>query len=378
MKLRRVKAIAKKEFLHVLRDPWSLGLALAIPAIMLLLFGYALTLDVDHVPLVVWDQSQSAVSRDFIAQYSGSRYFSVRQYVQSYAQVEEQIDSSKALLAMIIPTDFAQKIGAGQSTEVQLIADGSDSNTATIAMGYAEAITQAYSQNLALRQFQRAIGRTEPMPLDDRPRVWFNTDLESRNYIIPGLVAVIMMIIASLMTSLTVAREWERGTMEQLISTPVKTGELIAGKLLPYFLIGMADMVLAVVMGQVLFHVPLRGNVALLFSVASVFLIGVLSMGMLISIAAKNQLVASQMAILTSFVPSYLLSGFIFAIANMPAPIRAFTYAIPARYFVALLKGIYLKGVGLDFLFLDAALMVAFGVVTVMLAKMKFKKKLAG
>ncbi len=200
--------------------------------------------------------------------------------------------------------------------------------------------------------------------------------MESKNYIIPGLIAVIMMVIAALLTSLTVAREWERGTMEQLISTPVKGRELIVGKLLPYFVIGMFDVLLAVLMGEFLFHVPLRGSVALLFGVAAVFLTGALSLGMVISILTKSQLLASQLAMVLTFLPSFLLSGFMYAIGNMPRPIQLITYLIPARYFVSLLKGIYLKGVGLEILAVEAGLLTVFGVGMVALANVKFKKKL--
>jgi ABC-2 type transport system permease protein len=212
--------------------------------------------------------------------------------------------------------------------------------------------------------------------LDVRPRVWFNEDLESKNYIIPGLIAVIMMVIAALLTSLTVAREWERGTMEQLISTPVKKQELILGKLLPYFAIGMFDVILAVVMGEFLFEVPLRGNVALLFAMAAIFLAGALSLGMFISIVTKSQLLASQLAMVTTFLPAFLLSGFMYAISNMPKMIQVMTHLIPARYFVALLKGIYLKGIGLNILYMEAGLLSLFGVLMFALANVKFKKKL--
>jgi len=376
MNLRRVTAVSKKEFLHVLRDRRSLGLAIAIPVLMLMLFGYALTLDVDHVPLVVWDQSSSDASREFIAGFNGSPYFSLREYADNYRQLERAIDRGDALAALIIPDDFARRIQTGRAVDVQLIVDGSDSNTATIAMGYADVITRIYSQNTILHVMQRRMGRTQELPVDYRPRVWFNTDLQSRNYIIPGLIAVIMMIITALLTSLTVAREWERGTMEQLIATPVQAGELILGKLLPYFAIGMVDMTLAVVMGQFIFSVPLRGSVALLFLIAMVFLGGVLCMGMFISIVAKGQLIASQLAILLTFIPSYLLSGFVFSIPNMPKVIQVVTYVIPARYFIAILKGIYLKGVGLEILWGQALLLAIFGAATVTLAKLKFKKKL--
>lgn len=377
MKPQRVWAISRKEFIHIIRDPRSLGMAIAIPMLLLVLFGYALTLDVDDVPVVVWDQSQSHASRAFIARFAGSRYFSVRGYVQSYDEVEHAIDSRRALLAVVIPTDFAGHLDALRPTSVQVIVDGSDSNTATIAMGYVDVVALTYSQEVILAQARRLAGRTFEQPVDWRPRVWFNADLESKNYIIPGLIAVIMMVIAALLTSLTVAREWERGTMEQLISTPVKGHELILGKLLPYFAIGMLDVLLAVLMCEFLFHVPLRGNAALLFAMAAVFLAGALSMGMVISIVTKSQLLASQLAMVLTFLPSFLLSGFMYAISNMPRPIQVLTHVIPARYFVALLKGVYLKGVGLEVLAVETLLLTVFGAAMVLLANLKFKKKLA-
>lgn len=372
----RTYAVARKEMLHVLRDPRSLGMAIAIPMLLLVLFGYALTLDVDNVPLVVWDQDSSQVSREFLSRFLGSRYFSLRGYVQDYRQIERAIDSGDALVGLVIPTGFAGQIESARQASVQMIVDGSDSTTATIAMGYADVVIQNYSQDIALRQVQRVGGQSLNLPLDIRPRVWFNADMESKNYIIPGLIAVIMMVIAALLTSLTVAREWERGTMEQLISTPVKGWELILGKLLPYFVIGMLDVSLVVLMGEFLFQVPLRGSAALLFAVAAVFLAGALSLGMVISIVTKSQLLASQLAMVLTFLPSFLLSGFMYAISNMPKPIQVVTYLIPARYFVALLKGIYLKGVGLEILALEAGLLVAFGGAMVLLAIVKFKKKL--
>jgi ABC-2 type transport system permease protein len=376
MKLARVRAVARKEFIHIFRDPRSLGMAIAIPMLLLILFGYALTLDVDNVPMVIWDQDLSHASREFISRFSGSHYFSVRGYVRSYHELEQSIDSGRALVGLVIPTDFAGRIESGRPAQVQVIADGSDSNTATLALGYAEAVTLAYSQAVVLQQMQRSGSRTRTMPLEVRPRVWFNTDMESKNYIIPGLIAVIMMVIAALLTSLTVAREWEHGTMEQLISTPVKGPELILGKLLPYFTIGMFDVLLAVLMGEFLFRVPLRGSVALLFGMAAIFLAGALSLGMLISIVARSQLLANQMAMVLTFLPSFLLSGFMYAIGNMPTPIQLITYLIPARYFVALLKGIYMRGVGLEILAGEAVLLTVFGIFVLFLANIKFKKKL--
>lgn len=376
MKPLRAWAIARKEFIHIVRDARSLGLAIAIPMLLLILFGYALTLDVDHVPMLVWDQSESHDSREFIARFHSSRYFSLLGYAHNYREVEGAIDSGRALAGLVIPRDFAARIESGRRTQLQLIVDGSDSNTATIAIGYATAITQAYSQDLLLLHAYRT-GGPKSLPLDVRPRVWFNPDMESRNAIIPGLIAVIMMVIAALLTSLTMAREWERGTMEQLISTPITRAEMILGKFLPYFALGVFDVLLAVLMGEFLFQVPLRGSVLLLFGMAAIFLTGSLSLGMLISILTRNQLLANQLAITFTFLPSFLLSGFTYSISSMERPLQLITYLVPARYFVTLIRGIYLKGVGLEVLAIEAALLTLFSVATVILAQLAFKKKLA-
>jgi ABC-2 type transport system permease protein len=376
MNFRRVGAVARKEFLHVMRDFRSLLMAIAIPILMLLLFGYALTLDVDNVPLAVWDQSGTERSRELVSRFDGSPYFSLRMGVGNYGELVRAIDEGRVLAGLVIPRDFAQQIEAGRDAPVQLIVDGSDSNTATIAIGYAQVVAQIYSLDVLAEQTNRSGGRPIQIPLDVRPRVWFNEELQSRNFIIPGLIAVIMMVISAMLTSLTIAREWERGTMEQLISTPVKGTELILGKLLPYFVIGLLDVALAVVMGEFLFHVPLRGNVALLFGLAVIFLTGALAMGMVVSIVAKSQLLSSQVAMVATFLPSFLLSGFVFTIANMPQAIQLVTYIVPARYFVAILKGIYLKGVGLEILAGEAGLLVVYGAVMVLVANVKFKKKL--
>jgi ABC-2 type transport system permease protein len=377
MNARRTWAVARKEGIHIIRDWRSLVMGIAIPMLLLILFGYALTLDVDEVPLVVWDQSGTQASRDFISRFEGSPYFALRRFVRTYAEVERAIDAGEALVALVIPVDFAMEVESGRTTRVQAIVDGSDSNTATIVLGYLGTIAQAHNQALAIGQAARTSGRTVQLPLDLRPRVWFNADMESKNYIIPGLIAVIMMVIAAMLTSLTVAREWETGTMEQVISTPLKGSELILGKLLPYFGIGMLDVLVAVLMGEFLFHVPLRGNVALLFGMAAVFLAGALSLGMLISIVTKTQLLASQLAMVVTFLPAFLLSGFMYDIGNMPKVIQAITHIVPARYFVSLLKGIYLKGVGLELLLLEAGLLAAFGLLVFLVSNLTFKKRMA-
>ena len=376
MNLRRLWAIARKEALHIRRDPRSLGLALGIPMLMLLSFGYALTLDVDRVPFVVWDQSGTPQSRDLLARFQASRYFSFRGAVENYRALEHEIDSRGAYLALVIPPEFARQLDAGRAAPVQAVVDGSDSNTAAIVLGYIQGITAGFNHDMMLAQVRRVAGTAPSPALDLRPRIWFNPDLESRNFIVPGIMAVIMGLIAALLTSLTIAREWERGTMEQLISTPVKPAELILGKLLPYLGIGMVDMAIAVLMAVFLFHVSLRGSVALLFAVGGVFMVGTLAQGILISTLTRQQLLASQVAMISTFLPAFLLSGFAFAIGNMPVAIQIITYIVPARYFVAMVKGIFLRGVGLAILWPDLLFLVLFALAVAGAAIRLTRKKL--
>ena len=379
MNLRRLKAIATKEFLHVLRDPRSLMMGIGMPMMLLFLFGYALTLDVDRVPLAVWDQSQTVESREFISRFSGSRYFDLRILADSYRPIEAAIDRREALIALVIPADFARLLSRGETAVVQTIVDGSDPNTATIALGYADATAATYSRDIALKQMQRAAltrGKGMLPALELRPRVWFNSDMVSRNFIFPGLIAVVMMIMAAVLTSLCIAREWETGTMEQLMATPVSATELIFGKLIPYFCIGLLDLMLCVGVGEFVFGVPLRGSLGLLIPLAMLFLFGALSFGLLLSIITRSQLLASQLAIVTTVLPAFLLSGFIFPIENMPAPIQAVSHVITARYFVFILRGIYLKDVGLEVLWPEALFLAVFGVIVMTAAVRKFKKKI--
>ncbi len=242
----RLLAVARKEFIHVLRDPRALGIAIVLPMVMLMIFGYALTLDVDRVPLAVWDQSRTPQSRELVSRFQGSRYFAVQAMARDYRELAEEVDQRRAMLALVIPAEFGRRVASERPVQVQVLADGSDANTTTLALGYAESIVRSYSQAILVEKVRRATGRAPVVPLDLRPRAWFNPEMESRVFIVPGLIAVIMMLITALLTSLTVAREWETGTMEQLISTPVRGPELILGKLAPYFAIGMLDMLLSV------------------------------------------------------------------------------------------------------------------------------------
>ena len=375
--LRRLSAVARKEFIHVLRDPRALGIAIVLPMIMLMIFGYTLTLDLDRVPLAVWDQSRTPQSRELVSRFEGSRYFSVLARTSSYPEVEASIQEGRTLMALVIPVEFGRRVASGRTTEVQVLADGSDANTTTLALSYAEAIVRTYSQEVLVEKLRHLTGRAPALPLELRSRAWFNTDMESRIFIVPGLIAVIMMLITALLTSLTVAREWETGTMEQLISTPLRGSELILGKLAPYFAIGMVDMLLSVLAGRFLFDVPIRGSLVLLFVISAIYLVGALSLGIFISTKAKTQLLASQAAFVATFLPAFLLSGFMFDIGNMPRALQLVTYLIPARYFVTFLRGLYLKGTGLAQLWPECLLMVAFGALMLLLAIISFKKRLA-
>ena len=377
MSFRRYKAIAHKEFLHILRDPPSLFAALAIPLLLLLLFGYALTLDVDRIPTYVYDQDQTPQSRAVIERFRGSRYFEMLGTVENYRQIEKDIDRSRILLGLVIPRDFAHQLEVGKEADVQLLLDGSDSNTASIALGYAEALLQLYA--LELREAAQNRKGAPPMavPVEARIRVWYNEDLKSKNYIVPGLIAVILMIISALLTSLTIAREWESGTMEQLLSTPVRPAELLLGKLSAFFVVGIVDMLMALFVGVFVFGVPLRGNVALLFFTSCIFLFGALCWGIFLSAVTRSQLLAYQAGVITSFLPAFLLSGFIFSIENMPKVIQAVTYVTPARYFVSILKGIFLKGTGVHILWIEILLLLLYALVLFVIATRKMRQKVA-
>ncbi len=319
----------RKEWKQIIRDTRSLMLSLGIPMLLIVLFSWALKLDVSNIKTVILDRDKTPESRSYIERFSHIEYFDIILYTDQYSEVIRLIDLGTVKAAVIIPRGFGADLKAARGTEVQLITDGTDPLTAQVLVGYVSAITTLFSQQYVLEELSRAGVPIGGLPLDARVRVWYNPELESKNFIIPGLIAVIMMVIAGLLTSLTIAREWERGTMEQLISTPVKVSELLIGKLIPYVELGLIDFVLALLVGTVIFGVPLKGSLVLLFSLTLVFLIGAMSMGILISIVAKKQVQASQMAILATFLPSFILSGFVFPISNMPWVLKAITYRRP-------------------------------------------------
>jgi ABC-2 type transport system permease protein len=373
----RYRAVARKELLHIVRDPRSLGLALAVPLMMLLLFGWALTLDVDRIPTYVHDWDGTPESRAMIDQFRGSRYFDIQRYVHSYQPVDKDVDRSRILMAITVPKNFARDLLEGRQANIQVLLDGSDSNTASIALGYAQAVVSTYAAELRSNAQVRLGGGKLKTPVDAQIRVLYNSDLESKNFIVPGLIAVTMMIIAALLTSLTIAREWETGTMEQLLSTPLRPAEIVLGKLSAFFLLGVIDMMLCVVVGVFLFGVPFRGSVWFLLLTTFLFLFGALCWGMMISAVARSQLLAYQMGLLSSFLPAFLLSGFIYSIENMPKVIQAVTYIVPARYFVTILKGVFLKGTGIRVLATETLFLFAYALLVFVIAVRKMRQKVA-
>lgn len=377
MNLRRTRAVARKEFWHVLRDKRSLILALAMPMLLLLLFGYALSLDVDQIPTAVVDQDRTPQSRDLLERFAASRYFKVVDYPEDLRGIEQRILRGEVVLGIVIPPDYSRQLATGRTAQVQLLLDGSDSNTASIAAGYADGVSQAFALELREHFMNRRSGMTIPAAIQPRLRVWYNSELKSKNYIVPGLIAVILMIISAMLTSLTIAREWEMGTMEQLLSTPLRPAELVLGKMSAYFALGLADALIAVAIGVGLFGVPLRGNVALLFTSTCIFLFGALCWGILISAVTRSQLLAYQIGIISSFLPAFLLSGFVFSIENMPAVVQVVTHIVPARYFVTLLKAIFLKGIGVSLLWTELVFLLAYCTIVFAAATRKVGSKLA-
>jgi ABC-2 type transport system permease protein len=376
VKLARAWTIAKKEFFHIYRDPRSLALVILMPALLMLLFGYAVTLDVKKVPMAVLDYDRSQESLNFIQRFSASPYFNLSFWVRDEKEIKRLIDQGEVKVGLVLPWDFSKTIKAEKVIPIQALIDGSDANTANIVLSYIQAITRQYTQEKTILKVSR-IGVTNfNLPIDVRPRVWFNEDLESKNYFVPGLVAVIISIIGVLLTGQVIVREWEKGTMELLISTPVRKGELMIGKLLPYFFLGLLDLSLAVLMGKWVFQVPLRGSVTLLFSLSCIYIVIALALGLTISTFAKTQLLANQMAMVIGFLPTFLLSGFTFAIANMPIWLQIITYGIAPRYYVTIVKEIFLKGVGFSFLWRETLVLVAMGIAGLWVATKTFKKEL--
>ena len=376
MRLTRLLAVARKEVVQIVRDSRSLIIVVLMPAVLVLLFGYGVNLDLKGMPVYVLDQDGSQQSQDLLKHFQASEYFHVERVVTGYAELTRALDDGHAKMGIVIPWDFSQRLSDGRPVEVQALVDGSDDNTANVLIGYAQAVVQGYSAQIQI-DWLRARGLSiQPSAMSVETRTWYNEDLESSAFIIPGVLALVMSVIGAFLTSLTIAREWERGTMEQLISTPVTAMEIMLGTLAPYFVLGMLDTVISATIAIYWFHVPFRGSWVTLMGASALFMTVVLALGFYISVLAKSQFAASQIALLITFLPAFLLSGFLFSIEQMPIALQWITRILPARYYVSALKEIFLKGTPARLLSAELIPLAVFAFVLAVVATRSFHKRL--
>ena len=359
--MNKILQVIRKEYLQLRRDPRLLPIIFLSPIAQLFVLGYAANLDVRNIPAVVCDLDGSAASRGFLARFENSGYFHIKGSVANPQDIDRWLDHSLASIAVILPGRFGSDLEAGKTVQVQVVTDGAESQSAIIGFGYASMIVAEYSRDVLVRALSRS-GVTIPAAgLVHQTRVWYNPDLKSRNFFVPGVLSTLLMIMTMLLTSQAIVKEKETGTMEQLIVTPLRPWQLIAGKLLPFLLIGLIDIALVVIVATFWFRVPVKGSLPLLFGLSLIFMMTTLGLGLFISTISRNQ---QQAMMISSFfmMPQILLSGFIFPLENMPAVIQAVSVIIPMRYFLVIIRGLFLKGIGLETLWDEAAALLIFGV----------------
>jgi ABC-2 type transport system permease protein len=364
----------RKELLELRQDPRLFGIVIVAPILQLTVLGYAATTDVKDVPIVVVDADRSTASRELLSRFEASDNFTIVGVVGSTTEIDQWLESGRAWMALSIPTDYGEALAERQPATIQVVADGTDSNSTNVALGYARVLLAGYAQELMT---ERAGGRPFEPLVTASVRVWFNPDLESRDFMIPGIVALLLLVITTNLSAMAIVREKELGTLEQLNVTPLARWELIAGKLLPYALIGMLDVVLVLVVAIFWFEVPMRGSFALLFAMSLVYLLTTLGLGLFVSTVSSTQQQAMMTTIFFFLMPMIYLSGFIFPIENMPGWIHPLTFLLPLRYFLVILRGIFLKGVGLETFWPQAAALLAWGVAILWLAILRSSKRLA-
>jgi len=369
--LSRIFDIARKEVLQLRRDRRMLPMVIIAPVLQLTIYGYAISTTVSHITAAVYDADRSPASRELVRMIRASKYFNVNYYPSDLRRLDHLIDEGSATVAVVIPPDFSENLRRETTVPVQAIVDGSDPNTATIALGYLQAIFRRYSQGIVIQR----LGGLPEAGVNAEIRTWYNPTLESRNYMIPGIIAIIMLQVTMNLTAISIVRERERGTIEQLIVTPIRRYELIIGKVLPYAAVGYLDVFLVLLVGTQVFGVPVRGSVLLLLALSGVFLLAALGTGLFISSVSRNQQQAT-MAIAFIMLPSFLLSGFFYPIANMPEFIQPITYLIPLRYYLVIVRSIFLKGTGIGLLWDQVLPMFALGVVILVGSVLAFRKKL--
>jgi ABC-2 type transport system permease protein len=376
MRLERIKPVVKREFRQIARDKRSLILLLVLPAFLLIMYGYALNFDVKHLALAVLDQEKSQRSRDFLDRFLNTEYFDLKFDLDNMKQIDDLMGKGEVQVALVIPRDFSPALLAGRESPVQVIIDGEDTGIAGTVIGYVSAIAQSYSTRLVIDTMEKSGLRDFGVPVDYHPRVWFNPELKSARFLIPGLMAFVLMITVVISTSFSVVREIERGSIEQLIVSPLRPAELIIGKTIPYAFISFLSAHSVLLFAYLLFDVSIKGSYAWLLIGILFFLICGLGLGLLISTIASTQQVAFMMAIISTMLPTFILSGFVFPIRNMPAVVQAITYVIPARYFLVILRAIMLKGVGLDAFGRELALLAGFAFLTLFLSSVRMGKTL--
>ena len=372
----RLLSLVRKEFIQIVRDPRTLMIMFVMPLVMLFLLGYAATNDVRNVPTAIFDQDRSVAARELINAFRAADYFEFAFDVGSVEEMKWLIDSGQARAGLIIPPDYGQRLTAGQQAQVAFVIDGSDPTIAGTALSAATLIGQAKATTILRATLeQRAQGNAATLPLEVRTQVWYNPDLVSAYFMIPGLIGMILQYLAVILTSTAIVRERERGTIEQLIITPIRSWELIVGKLLPYVLISFLDLLLILVLGTLAFNMPINGSVLLLLVLAGLFLVTTLGIGLLISTVARTQFEAMMMAVFIAL-PAIFLSGFFFPLAAMPPFLQALSYLVPLRYFLIIVRAILIKGVGLAAVTNEVLALIVFGFVVMGIAVLRFRKRL--
>jgi ABC-2 type transport system permease protein len=366
----RLRGMLRKESLQIIRDPSSIAIAFVMPLVLLLLFGYGVSLDARHIPLAIVVEQADANTASLSGAFQQSAYFDPIGYA-TIQDAQQALDQHLVSAIVWLRSDFSRRLLGGRSADIGVILDGVDANQARITEGYLQGVWQSW-----LLDYLRQQGVTDFAAVSLEPRIWFNAAVRSRDFLVPGLIAIIMTLIGAMLTSMVVAREWERGTMEALMVTPIRIGELALGKLVPYFVLGMGGMLLSVVMALFLFDVPLRGSLWVLVLTSALFMLVALGMGLLISVVARSQFVAGQLSIVVTFLPAFILSGFIFEIGSMPAPIQVITHVIPARYFVAILHSVFLAGDIWPIILANSAALLVMAVLFLGVARRKAHKRL--
>jgi len=374
MILKRIKPIVKKEFLQIWRDKRSLSVLLLFPALLIMVAGYALNFNVKHISTAIFDQDKSSQSREFIQNFSNTEYFDINYSVENYKEIDNLLNEGKAMIAIVIPTNFSHNLLAGRDATVQILIDGSNANTATNTIGYVSAIIQTYSSKLAAKVLAR-MGREMFVPIDFRPKIWYNPELNTAKFLVPGLIGFILMISAVISTSLSVVREKERGTMEQMMVSPLLTVEIIVGKTITYLIIALIASAFVLITGFIFFDVAIRGSILWLYVGILIFLLGGLGQGLLISTVTHNQQVAFMVSVFSSLLPSFLLSGFVFPIRSMPLVLQIIANVTPAKFFLVVVRSIILKGASPSAYWDQLIYMAIFAIIMITISSVRLMKK---